>query len=146
MPERIFHVYRATAKELAEIKQEDYPNVNIEIHDPYNLVFHREKFVSPISELTQNCIDQGATEIKVKIGQRKMVVKDNVQHPDSEMLAERLNQDRVRTTKPPDPEWGFAWGGIGILSCRKTFAKIGGQLTYHATKDNRIIAVATWLR
>jgi len=146
MPERAFHVYRITAAELAKIKQEPYPDVDIKIDDPYNLVYHREEFYSPISELTQNCIDQGATQVRVKVGQRKMVVEDNIHHSDAKKLAERLNRDRVKTTKPTDPEWGFAWGGIGILSCRRIFAKLGGKLNYYPTEDNRVIAVATWLR
>ncbi len=137
-------VYRFTASEFIKINQEFAPEVKFKINDPLNLIYLKTEIQQPLLELTLNCIEQDAEQIKIDVRPGELRIEDDVQHSNANELAEKLNQKKVNTTKPIDTEYDFAWGGCGIWSTRKALKKIGGKLTYHATENNRIIAVATW--
>jgi len=147
MPERIPIIHRISAPEIRKLEEDTFPNLKVEVKDPYNQIYIRHQLPSMIFELVHNCFEQNASRVRIEVRQGKMIVEDDVEHSNANKLVERLNQERVRTTKLPDPELGFPISGsCGIFSTRKYLKEMGGKLTYHATEDNRVIAVATWLR
>ncbi len=143
MSERNNRVDRPSAGDIKRQKEEEYPGVKVEINDPSNLIFNRPDLRHPVSELTQNCIDQGAKEIRVEIEPGRLTIEDDVHHSDAESLARKLNQGKVKSTKPPHPEYGFPLGGCGILASRMIIGEMDGEVTYRA-KNGKIITEARW--
>lgn len=118
----------------------------ININDPEAILVKDRNFCPIVTELVNNCLMKNATTVIVTIELGKITVEDNVKHEPGEIVSILANvrSERPKTTKPPDEDFGFPIGGVGIWSSRRTLEKYNGQLLYEVTSDGRIIAIATW--
>ena len=102
-----------------------------------------------LSELTDNCLAQGAKEITITLGDRKIRVEDDVEHCHADVLVERLNQIKRSETRNDSEKWKtkrYEEGkGVGISEIvLGVLDKIQGSLKYSVSCGGRITAEITW--
>lgn len=104
-----------------------------------------------LSELTDNCVAGGATEITVTLEENKIRVEDNVRHNDAQETAKKLNSIRGSKDKNDSLRWQnivfSKVGGIGISELTLGFLKqTGGILSYSVIDEERIVAEISWAK
>lgn len=138
LPEAITPI-RPAAVTLVETYGMQNPGCLLKIEGLVDVLDMKMELASTVSELISNCLDKGASIVKVTIETDKLIVEDDFQHEDVDLQKRlmNLNSERSITTKK-------GIGGAGIMSCRMNLDRLGGSLSYHQTKDNRIVAEAWW--
>ena len=103
-----------------------------------------------ISELTDNCQEKGAKEIKITLNNNSLRIEDDVVEDDPEKTLKLLNKiletgektttkDAMRVAAGCSPG-----GGVGIAEIvLGSLKNVGGKLEY-LIEGGRIVAIATW--
>jgi hypothetical protein len=133
-----------TSSERINFFREEYqkwsPKTDLVIEDPNGLLSNN--FVCPyVTEMVSNCLNQGATKVRVEITNEGITVSDDVCHPDASIILENINSSRPKSEKWKRGELG----GAGILSTRYSLREFAeGTLTYFADPEGKITAHIVW--
>lgn len=117
-----------------------FPDANLAIEDPNELLSN--DLVCPyVTEMVSNCLNQGATEVKVVITNEGITVSDNVKHSDASIILENINKYWPKSEKRKRGEAG----GVGIISTKYSLREYAeGTLIYTADSEGIITAHITW--
>ena len=99
-----------------------------------------------VNELVKNAVEEREGEITVIVKKGEIVVTGDRRHDDPEAILENLNRSKPQSRKDDKQRMtGFNRGGAGIILCRDILEKtFEGNLSFEATEDGRIKAIATW--
>src|SRR5258708_1348951 len=109
--------------ENLELLQLERPNT-IEIQDERGFIGSDGWVGFAASELAMNCLEEGAGRVKLVVTEGRLVVEDDLKHPQVKEILENLSRPR------PQSEKFYGLRGAGISTIRKVFSSRGGNLTY----------------
>jgi hypothetical protein len=128
-------------------------NVDIKLVDPIPEILYEHPISIHIpeiaTELTDNCMEKGAKNIKISFTLNSMIIEDDVVEKDPEKTLEFLNKvknsgKKITTKDEERIAAGCApGGGIGIFQTVKTVRLFDGDLNYFVV-DRKIVAKVTW--
>lgn len=108
-----------------------------------NLALSRPLFHA-FAEATYNLTESGSTHGFVVADTRRdlLTIQGSNCLPRHEVLMRLSNMalEKPRTTRPPDPEFGYAIGGAGIRAMRRNLLEIGGKLSFGMSSGGVIVA------